>query len=624
MSTQVPRSTAAATPAAPTRAPVRPDRKSEPHRMDDWKQQGTWGHDFSAVRTRSADQPVPEHGLPQPARDVVRRPGVPLPEALRDDAERRFRHDFSHVRVHTDPGAARSARALGAHAFTVGHHIAFAAGRFDPATPAGARLLTHELAHVAQQDLGAAGHTHGAAAESEAALLARDPSTRRRVRVGARVGMHRSEDHQILEEDTRAYYYPPSYRPQMAQKGVDLVLGGSAPEYTQTTNPKERGRVEVLERVTGGTWIQIKRLTPQDDMSIGALQRRVRADAAEAVVKFRGAITHPEDAKNMPMEGAKWEGKTPVGTWNRTVLQKPDRLLIHIEVPGYSSKSPRDQELLRAAAEGAAKGARFGRIPLRIVLVDPPPSVRGMALARVKLAGRLAGRLPVGLKVLAAVSTLLKVYKAVEFVKIPFAVYDSMLAAQWQAEQAGQGRPFILLDETQKVEETCRLLADARAEQDTYSEELRDLTPLFMDIGASGDLDAIRNTSLRLLSNATVTASRLTDVIGDIGRLENYKKRAEQRRDVADRLLTVSHLIHVIHPSTGKQVDLWHMREDLQKLANLSTNAINDATELRDRLTDDDNWLTAWTTLFRDWYGHFEALAQPPPNTSAAPPAPTP
>ncbi|MFE0134830.1 DUF4157 domain-containing protein [Streptomyces sp. NPDC059037] len=622
MSTKNPRRTAA-TRSAPAHAPARPLQRAAGPGPDEPQRTGTWVGDFSGVRTRSADQPVPEHGLPQPARDVVRRPGVPLPEALREDAERRFRHDFSHVRVHTDLEGARAARALRAHAFTVGHHIAFAAGRFAPTTPTGARLLTHELAHVAQQDLGAAGHAHGAAAESEAALLARDPSTRRRVRVGARVGVHRSEDHQILEEDTRAFYYAPAYRPQMAQKGVDLVLGGSAPEYTQTTNPKG-GRVEVLERVTGGTWIQIKRLTPQDDMSIPALQKRVRADAAEAVVKFRGAIAHPEDAKNMPMEGAKWEGKTPVGTWNRTVLQKPDRLLIHIEVPGYSSKSPADQALLRGAAEGAAKGARFGRIPLRIVLVDPPPSARGMALARVKLAGRLAGRLPVGLKVLAAVSTLLKVYKAVEFVKIPFAVYDSILATQWQAEQAGQGRPFILLDETQKVDEACRLLADARVEQDTYSEQLRDLTPLFVDIGASGDLDAIGKTGLNLLSNATLTASRLTDVIGDIGRLENYKKRAEQRRDVADRLLKVSHLIHVIHPSTGKQVDLWHTREDLQKLANLATNAINDATELRDRLADDDNWLTAWTTLFRDWYAHFEGLAQPPPNTPAAPPAPTP
>ena len=36
-------------------------------------------------------------------------------------------------------------------AYTVGSDIAFAAGRFDPATPSGERLLAHELAHVVQQ-----------------------------------------------------------------------------------------------------------------------------------------------------------------------------------------------------------------------------------------------------------------------------------------------------------------------------------------------------------------------------------------------------------------------------------------------------------------------------------------
>ncbi len=576
------------------------------------------------MRARSADQPVPEAGLPQPARDVVRRPGTPLPAAVRADAERRFLYDFSHVRVHTDPEAARAARALRARAFTVGHHIAFAAGRFAPATAAGTRLLIHELAHVVQQDPTAAGHADGAAAESEAALLARDPSTSKRVRVGSRIGVHCSEDHQILEEDTRTFYYPPAYRPQMAQEGVDLVLGGSAPEYTQTSNPERRGRIEVLERVTGGTWIQIKRLTPQDDMSTGALQKRVRAAVGKSIEMFRGAISHPEEAKTMPMEGARWEAKKPTGTWNRTVLRKPDRLLIHIEIPDYSRKSAEDQALLRQAAEQAARGARFGRIPLRVVVVSPPPSARGMALARVRLAGSLAGQLPAGLKVLAAVTTLLKVYKAIEFVKVPFSVYTSMLTTQWQAEQAGQGRPFILHDETHKVEETCRILAAARAEQDWYSEELRHLTPLFMDIGASGDLDALGRTGLKLLSTSTLTASRLTDVLADIVRLENYKKRAEERRDVADRLIKVSHLVRVIHPSTGEQVDLWHTREDLQKLANLATNAINDATELRDRLADDDNWLMAWSTLFRDWYAHFEAQTQPSPGAPAVPSTPAP
>jgi len=59
--------------------------------------------------------------------------------------------DFGSVRVHTDSVAAESAKALGASAYTVGNHIAFAPNRYQPGTPGGTRLLAHELVHVVQQ-----------------------------------------------------------------------------------------------------------------------------------------------------------------------------------------------------------------------------------------------------------------------------------------------------------------------------------------------------------------------------------------------------------------------------------------------------------------------------------------
>ncbi|MER5374270.1 DUF4157 domain-containing protein [Streptomyces sp. NPDC002553] len=551
---------------------------------------------------------------------MVRRPGAPLPAAVGADAERRFGHDFSRVRVHTDAEAARAARALRAEAFTVGHHIAFAAGRFAPGTAAGTRLLTHELAHVAQQELGAAGHADGTAAESEAHRIADDPVPGQKVQVGARLGVHRSEDHKVLEGDTHAFFYPPARRPQMDQLGIDLVMGGSAPEYTQTTNPKAGGRVEVTERVTGGTWIQIKRLTIQDDMSMAALQKRIRTDVKDAVDGFRAAIGRPEAAKNWPMEGAQREGKSAQGTWNRTVYEKPDALLIHIEVPGLSGKSPAEQAVLRETAEQARSGARFGRIPLRIVVVDPPPSARGVALARVKLAGSLAGKLPTSLKVLAAVSALAKVYKAVEFVQVPFAAYDQMVAVQWQVEQAGKGEPTILRDESAKLKTMCALLVDARAEQDTYSDQLRDLPSSLLAIGASGDLDAIRKTTWALVSASSIVGSRLNDAIADIRRIETYKKRAEQRRSAAKKLMDIAHAVRLVDEGAeAKQAHLWQLDVDLQHLINLSDNAIKEATELRDRLADDDNYLMAWARLLKEWYFHFDAQNPPAPTAPAQP-----
>ena len=62
-----------------------------------------------------------------------------------------FGRSFADVRVHTDGAAAHSAAALDAHAYTSGRELVFAHGRYDPGTPAGRRLLAHELAHVVQQ-----------------------------------------------------------------------------------------------------------------------------------------------------------------------------------------------------------------------------------------------------------------------------------------------------------------------------------------------------------------------------------------------------------------------------------------------------------------------------------------
>jgi len=63
----------------------------------------------------------------------------------------RLGHDFSLVRIHDDAAAGRSAREVRADAYTVGHHVVFAPGRFAPRTRAGERLLAHELVHVVQQ-----------------------------------------------------------------------------------------------------------------------------------------------------------------------------------------------------------------------------------------------------------------------------------------------------------------------------------------------------------------------------------------------------------------------------------------------------------------------------------------
>ncbi len=82
---------------------------------------------------------------------VLGSPGLPLDEQTLGFMEPRFERDFRQVRVHHDALAGSSARAVGAHAYTVGSHLVFGAGEYAPASPAGRHLLAHELAHVVQQ-----------------------------------------------------------------------------------------------------------------------------------------------------------------------------------------------------------------------------------------------------------------------------------------------------------------------------------------------------------------------------------------------------------------------------------------------------------------------------------------
>ncbi len=94
------------------------------------------------------------HMLARSVEHTLAAAGTALPSALRRDMQQQFGHDFSQVRLHTDPAAARSAHELRAHAYTVGPHIVFGAGRFMPHTPGGRHLLAHELTHVLQQGAG--------------------------------------------------------------------------------------------------------------------------------------------------------------------------------------------------------------------------------------------------------------------------------------------------------------------------------------------------------------------------------------------------------------------------------------------------------------------------------------
>lgn len=104
----------------------------------------------SSVQRRPAEANGPA-AVPPIVNEVLQSPGQPLDPGTRAFFEPRFGKDFSQVRTHTDARAGESAKAVGAHAYTLGSEIVFAPHQLQPEGEAGRRLMAHELAHVIQQ-----------------------------------------------------------------------------------------------------------------------------------------------------------------------------------------------------------------------------------------------------------------------------------------------------------------------------------------------------------------------------------------------------------------------------------------------------------------------------------------
>jgi len=112
------------------------------------------------------------HEAPATVQQAFSSPGKPLDSATRAYMEPRFGTNLAGVRVHTGTDSAAAARAVDAYAYTVGQDIFFGAGRYNPQSKEGRRLLAHELTHTVQQSGGNAGKRLSSAARG----VYRDPT----------------------------------------------------------------------------------------------------------------------------------------------------------------------------------------------------------------------------------------------------------------------------------------------------------------------------------------------------------------------------------------------------------------------------------------------------------------
>ena len=135
------------------------------------------GGAFSAL-FKTRDGHAPTSNDPQEIQQQLSGGGHSLDSTVNARMSAAFAHDFSNVRVHANAQAAELSAGLNARAFTIGSDIAFAGGEYQPGTLVGDALIAHELAHVVQQETGAAAvsskneQTSSGALEDEADVAA--------------------------------------------------------------------------------------------------------------------------------------------------------------------------------------------------------------------------------------------------------------------------------------------------------------------------------------------------------------------------------------------------------------------------------------------------------------------
>ena len=158
-----------------------------------------------------------------------------LTSSERDFFETQYNADLSNVRIYDNQHAAAAAAQLNARAFSLGSHIAFGAGEYQPDTRKGQQLVAHELAHVVL------GHT----------------KIRRMSEIAAEVAYERQEKRRLAEEAAER-------RHQAWEAGVNRQFSHDLTGQSHTIS-EERGRLDLAmtaqraaaidEAIAGKGWL---------------------------------------------------------------------------------------------------------------------------------------------------------------------------------------------------------------------------------------------------------------------------------------------------------------------------------------------------------------------------------
>jgi hypothetical protein len=256
------------------------------------------GSRAAVVRRESIGAPSRSSGLgsgvgaaPRAVHEVLKSQGTPLDRENREFFEPRFGQDLSHVRLHTSPRAAASARAIGARAYTVGENIVF--GDASRAGPGGHRgLLAHELVHVLQH-----GDMQPGPGAADTLAMAPDPNKRKESR-----SVSLEELHDIMVMLLKSL----KRSTQLSVMGYKTIAIGLA-EGTDETG----ALFQTLVYTASGNWGSVDLETQAAALGITRWNVRAREEqdrskkkeGDEPKQKVRGPAGAPEDSEQLMLEG---------------------------------------------------------------------------------------------------------------------------------------------------------------------------------------------------------------------------------------------------------------------------------------------------------------------------------
>jgi len=174
------------------------------------------------------DSRLGETQVPDSVRDVISSPGSTLDASIQRAMEDQMGDSLGDVRVHTGPQASQACDDINARAFTVGNHVAFNSGEYDPESGEGQHVLAHELAHVRQQTGGAVSmlpqEDVGLEIDPDPALEREAEETANRVMAGGELGIQRMSDSEVHVQRMPSAEKLQQARKQTAEDGETMNL----------------------------------------------------------------------------------------------------------------------------------------------------------------------------------------------------------------------------------------------------------------------------------------------------------------------------------------------------------------------------------------------------------------